>query len=260
MKRASLGLIHGFSGTPKTWDGVLASLSNQLGRNEFSLDVRRPVIFGHEGSDPGVLKRSFDEEAERLLDRITSGLPDKRIDLLCGYSLGGRLALSAALNYPQRILRLVLIGTHPGLDDKTLRDERRQSDKGWIDLIEKKGVDAFVDAWEALPLFSDPATDEGAYIQRHRQARRAHSGRGLIAALKNLGLAEMPPASKRLGRLTMPVRLVVGDRDQKFQSIANALLLRLPRARLDLIPNCAHDVPIAAFDKLATLLAEELRA
>src|SRR5439155_140558 len=70
-----------------------------------------------------------------------------------GYSMGGRLALHVAAKRPDRLLSLVTIGAHAGLDEGA-REGRRRGDDALANRIEKEGIEAFVKYWGSLPLFA----------------------------------------------------------------------------------------------------------
>ena len=62
-------------------------------------------------------------DLDALLEQI---VPQQQVDLM-GYSMGGRLALFFALNYPDRVRRLVLESASPGLaepEERHAPDER----------------------------------------------------------------------------------------------------------------------------------------
>src|SRR5699024_1507643 len=72
---------------------------------------------------------------------------------LLGYSMGGRTALSFAMFYPEMIQSLILESSSPGLKNATDRVKRMKHDEKLASRIERKGVEAFVDFWEDIPLF-----------------------------------------------------------------------------------------------------------
>ena len=80
--------------------------------------------------------------------------------------MGGRVALQFALGAPDRLWALVLESASPGIDDADEREDRVRSDDALADEIEQNGIEAFVDRWQAIPLFasqsrlSDAARDE----------------------------------------------------------------------------------------------------
>ena len=71
---------------------------------------------------------------------------------LIGYSLGGRMALLAALDHPDLVERLILISASPGIAGDTARAERRTRDEALADHIEAVGTKAFLDEWLDGPI------------------------------------------------------------------------------------------------------------
>ena len=54
---------------------------------------------------------------------------------------------------------------------------------------------------------------------------------GLARALRGLGTGALPSLWDRLGEVSMPVALVVGERDKKFTAIAAQMASALPMPR-----------------------------
>jgi 2-succinyl-6-hydroxy-2,4-cyclohexadiene-1-carboxylate synthase len=173
--------------------------------------------------------------------------------ILAGYSMGGRIALSIALDPAARgrISRLILIGASPGIADPDERRARRTADDALADRIEGEGIEAFASTWSSLPLFADQPPDVAA---------AAHAGRlqqspaGLAAALRGLGTGVMEPLWDRLPRLTIPVALVVGERDAKFRAISERMAELLPDATLRVVPGAGHAAQLEAPAAVADLL------
>src|SRR2546428_7293167 len=82
---------------------------------------------------------------------------------LVGYSMGGRLALHVSARRPERVLSLLTIGAHVGLEEDA-RAGRRQGDEGLAERIERDGVEAFVNYWGSLPLFAGLERRGPAYV------------------------------------------------------------------------------------------------
>src|SRR5450755_2966755 len=101
----ALVLLHGFTNTGASWDGVVAALRGRY--RSLAPDIR-----GH-GTASGVTPVSLEAVVEDVA-ALTEGM-----FTLAGYSMGGRLALNAALALAPRVQRLVLIGASPGLPDDT---------------------------------------------------------------------------------------------------------------------------------------------
>jgi 2-succinyl-6-hydroxy-2,4-cyclohexadiene-1-carboxylate synthase len=213
----SVVLLHGFSGTGRAWDGVATRLQGEgylplaldLPGHGSARDCERPITFASAVRD--VLERSPPRFA------------------LCGYSLGGRVALHVALSAPERISRLVLVSTSPGIADARERAERRRADRALADELDAIGLERFIERWRAQPLFAQEPADVGALA---REDQRRNSPAALAEALRGLGAGEMQPLWERLGELAMPVTVVVGDRDAKYMDLGTRMAGMIDGAEL----------------------------
>lgn len=132
-----------------------------------------------------------------------------------GYSMGGRLALGVALEYPGLVERLVLISTSPGIADPTDREARRRADERWNEILVDQGFEAFLDGWLDQPMFRDL----GPAVRRHRIDDPATISR----QLRVLGQGVMPSYWSRLAELETPVTIVAGAHDEKYVNLARAM-------------------------------------
>jgi 2-succinyl-6-hydroxy-2,4-cyclohexadiene-1-carboxylate synthase len=171
---------------------------------------------------------------------------------LAGYSMGGRIALYTALTLPGLVERLVLIGASPGIADAGERAARRRADETLADRIEAIGVEAFAEEWGAQPLFAgqDPRVAAAAHADRLRNT--AH---GLAAALRGLGTGVMEPLWDRLAELTMPVTLVVGERDAKFRAIAERMAPAIADCRIEVVAAAGHAAQLERPEAVAAAIA-----
>jgi 2-succinyl-6-hydroxy-2,4-cyclohexadiene-1-carboxylate synthase len=173
---------------------------------------------------------------------------------LAGYSLGARLALGIAVRHPERVRRLTLIGVHPGLATQAERDERRRSDRRFIELLETCGIEAFVDAWSAQPLFSTQERLPDSVRSARLKERLAHDPKELARSLRVTGLGEMPDFRRYLAGIRLPVTLLTGELDQKFTALSEELSRLLPSARRTIAPDAGHDLLLERPDLVATEL------
>lgn len=222
-------LLHGFTGSPRSWDFLPIEPA-----------IRRfaPALVGHAGSGAGPDVRNFEGEVDRLaaLSREADTLH------VVGYSLGARLALGFALRHPARVSRLTLISGHPGLDSEAERVDRRASDARWCALLLERGLLAFVETWQAQPLWASQVALDQAVLERKRSERLSHDPAGLARSLSVTGLAEMPSYSERLTQLTVPVTLVVGGLDSKFRALAERMAQGVAHAELAIVDAAGHDL------------------
>jgi 2-succinyl-6-hydroxy-2,4-cyclohexadiene-1-carboxylate synthase len=223
----SIVLLHGFGGTHRAWDGVRARLDPERYRqlaldlpgHGAAVDAPRPITFA------GCVAHVLEQAPEHFG--------------LCGYSMGGRVALHVALIVPERVQRLVLVASSPGIDDAAERSRRRQADRRLAGELERVPFETFIERWRAQPLFADEPADVGALAREDQRRNRPDA---LAAVLRGIGTGEMEPLWGRLGELEMPVTVLVGDRDAKFRGLGQRMVGLLPQAQLIVVPG-GHDLP-----------------
>lgn len=234
-----LVLIHGFTGSPRSYDALAARLQTRLPR----LVLHRPALVGHAGA-PAVSPRRFDDEVERLARGIKRGGFGGAH--LCGYSLGARVALGLLTRYPFLFSGATLIGVHPGLGSIAERAARIGSDERWCQLLARRGMRAFLEAWQAQPLFASQRSLPPGVAAEQSGIRGNQRPDGLCQALRVLGLGQMPDYRGAVRTVPLRVRLISGALDLKFVALAERLARSAPRAELDLVPGVGHNVLIEA--------------
>jgi 2-succinyl-6-hydroxy-2,4-cyclohexadiene-1-carboxylate synthase len=232
--------VHGFTQTLAAWGPVGERLVRRW-------QVIRVDLPGHGGSD--AVRVGFAEAAGLVGEAGGTGV-------YVGYSLGGRLCLRLALDRPDLVRGLVLIGASPGIADPGERAERQAADEALAGRIERDGVAAFLDRWLAGPLFATlPAEAAG------RAERLANTPEGLAYALRRLGAGAQEPLWDRLPTLRPPTLLVAGAVDTKFAAVARQMAAAIgPRARVALLPEAGHAVHLERPAELAALVEEFLDA
>ncbi len=167
-----------------------------------------------------------------------------------GYSMGGRLALSLAVTRPDLVTKLVLISAAPGIRDPAERDARAAADAALATEVHRDGVDQFFAHWLAQPIFATLPTE-------HAQAglrRAGNSATRLAHQLTALGQGAMPQLWDALATLTMPVLIVTGTLDPKYESIGTAMAARISHAQHRRIKG-GHALPLERPARLAAHLA-----
>jgi 2-succinyl-6-hydroxy-2,4-cyclohexadiene-1-carboxylate synthase len=227
-----LVLLHGFTNTGASWKPVVRALGQ-------SYSVLTPDIRGH-GAVADVQPVSLDHVLGDL-----NGLVETRRCTLAGYSMGGRIALHAALApaLSARIERLVLIGASPGLADEAERRRRQHDDERLADEISRSDIDAFAQRWAATPVLAGVSRDVAAAAH---EDRLRNTPAGLARALRGLGTGALPSLWDRLSELSMPILLIVGERDVKFRSIAERMAAAIVSARLVVVPEAGHAAHLEA--------------
>ena len=230
-------LLHGFTHTGASWDPVVSALGERY--RALAIDIR-----GHgsaSGREPVALEGVLEDLAAVAPGRFT----------LVGYSMGGRIALHAALALPERIERLVLIGASPGIADPAEREARLRDDERLAGEIESMSIEAFAHRWAQTPVLAGQPPDVLAAAHADRLRNRPA---GLAAALRGLGNAALPSLWERLGEIRTPVALVVGERDEKFRAIADQMAAGLPAAEVIVAPGAGHAVHLEAPARVASVI------
>jgi 2-succinyl-6-hydroxy-2,4-cyclohexadiene-1-carboxylate synthase len=225
-------LLHGFTGSARSWEAHVPTLAAHY-------RLLRPDLPGH-GATPAITPADCSmETTARQLVHIIETVLTPPVTLL-GYSMGGRLALYTALEYPGLVHSLILESASPGIADDSERQPRRAADDALAQRILDHGMAVFVDEWERLPLFASYARLPEATRAALRQARLANDPAGLANSLRGMGTGAQPSLWGRLPALACSVLLMTGADDGKFTAIARQMTPALPRAEHVVIPACGH--------------------
>ena len=226
-------LLHGFMGSATAWGDRLVDGITGAGLTPVLVDLP-----GH-GRDAGRSDPAAFTLGGALAHVTRAG--DWPTDLV-GYSLGGRIALHFAAAYPERVRRLVLESASPGLATEEERRMRRASDEALATQVLDEGVAAFVDAWEAQPLFASRAGIDVAERARQRALRVRNDAGSIAATLRGLGTGRLPSLWGRLPEIEVPTLLVVGALDATYAEIARRMADAMPHARVAEVAEAGHTV------------------
>ena len=243
--------FHGFTGSVCTWEKV----ATELGK-----DVRFIAIdlLGHgQTACPTDVKLYSMEAQVSLLHDCLLQIVAEPFHLL-GYSMGGRVALSYAVQHPTRIQSLLLESTSPGLEAEDARAKRRTNDAKLANKIMLEGIESFVDMWENIPLFTSQKLLPLEVQQAVREERMQQKPIGLANSLLGMGTGEMPSVWHRLQELSMPVYLLTGEVDQKFVGIANKMIKDNENFTHITILGCGHAIHVENPKKFATIVKESI--
>src|SRR5579884_445528 len=235
----TLLLLHGFTHTGSSWEPVVAALGERY-------RALAPDLRGH-----GAAADAEPVSLEAVLGDLEGHAGSPPVTLV-GYSMGGRIALHAALAWPQRPDRLVLIGASPGIADRAEREARRRDDEHLADQIEGMAIEEFARRWARTPVLAGlPAQT----LARAHADRLLNSPAGLARALRGLGTGALPSLWERLSDLRMPVSLIVGERDEKFTAVAEQMAVAIPGAEVRVVPGAGHAVHLEAPEAVARIIA-----
>lgn len=228
-----LVLFHGFTGSAVVWKELALEWSAR--RTVFAIDL---PYHGGTVCAAGLTWSGHLDALSRLLQQLSAG-PFH----LLGYSMGARLALGLAITGAVPLKSLTLESVHPGLRSASERDQRRQQDQRWREMLLTKGIEVFADAWEKLPHWQTQRPQESR-TRLHKSIRRNQLPELLSESLHHVGLAEQPFLGGSLQSLAFPVHLITGGEDVKFTRLSADIRTLIPQARLSLFHDCGHSINI----------------
>lgn len=229
-------LLHGFTGSASAWP---ARCVRALAEEHRLLLADLP---GHGRSVDGVGDAAPDLAA--TVDAVTGALDEAGVGeaTWIGYSMGGRVALGAAILRPERVERLVLESASPGLRTSVERVRRRHADEALARRIETEGMEAFVDAWLSAPLFASMRRLPPSVRRTDRLQRLENLEAGLAASLRSMGTGVQPSFWDRLPEIRAPTLLVTGLLDAKFTALGAEMARSIPGARHVIVADAGHRV------------------
>ena len=235
-KGPAMVLVHGFLGGIEEWDDMVGWLAPHY-------DVVAVDLPGFGGSadvaPPGSIA-GYGAQVIALLDQL--GI--RRFTLL-GHSMGAMIAQQMALDYADRIKRLVLYGAAsagqlPG---------RFETFDATIERFRQVGIAAggekIIASWFVA------GRDHPAFPMYRRMAETARMD-AAVAALRAVAAWRV---TERLGSIAMPTLVIGGDRDRSTEPAEQfRLWSALPHGQLCILPNCAHAAHLEQPDVFRSLL------
>lgn len=221
-----LVLLHGWGMHGGVWEPVVDVLTEF-----YRLHVVDLPGLGH---SPAVIPYTL----ESLVDAVARAIPARTA--VCGWSLGGQVALRWALDKPEQIERLILVGTTP----------RFVSGDDWCSGIEAEVFQQFADQVQgdyrgtlsrflALQAHGGDASKET--IRRLRESffrREAPEAQVLQSGLEILLNTDL---RSELAKLVTPALVLHGDYDKLAPVAAGRWLAQqLPLARAEICEGAAH--------------------
>ncbi|MGO2567381.1 MAG: 2-succinyl-6-hydroxy-2,4-cyclohexadiene-1-carboxylate synthase [Serratia proteamaculans] len=219
--------LHGLLGNNNEWR-VIASRCPEWP----SLAIDLP---GH-GDSVAVVCTSFDD----ISAQISAILQMHGIERywLVGYSLGGRIAMYHACHGETRGLQGVIIeGGNPGLADVAQREQRLAHDAAWAERFRREPLAEVLADWYQQPVFANlSAVHREALID----ARSDNAGAAVADMLEATSLGRQPSLAPLLQQLPVPLVVLCGGDDHKFQQLARDAGLPLR-----IVPQAGHNSHLA---------------
>ncbi|MFW9920299.1 MAG: alpha/beta fold hydrolase [Candidatus Thorarchaeota archaeon] len=235
--------VHGLGSDMRGWEFQEKSLSKHF--KVILIDQRG---HGH-STGPGMDMISAEVFAADL-NAFLEHLEIERVSVI-GASMGGLISQQFALDYPERIHKLVLIDTGPKITEETIDEVY-----GWREAQVEGGDEAYF--WEATRScypeeFIQQNKDTIDYLMSRENLLNPE---GVLAAGLGLSLFNV---EERLHEIKAPTLIIHGAEDKVFDvALAQLASSRIPNAKLVLLPGCGHDPGVQMTNELNQLLIEFL--
>ncbi len=225
-------LVHGYTGSRDDFLEQIPRLAS-LGRT-IALDQR-----GHGGSTNTGVPDGYQLDAlADDLDATLTALGIRQCDLL-GHSMGGMVALRFVLAHPERVQSLVLMDT-VARPFRFLPPNLLEGSKALIAAEGMKGLAAFMRKSKRPRSKASLRFEEELGSDRYWGRIQAKIEAMDRAAYETLGGLAYDGVLDRLGEITCPTLVMVGEEDVVFLDPADELTAGIPGARRVTIPNAAH--------------------
>lgn len=244
-------LFHGFGGTANDWKFIFPSLHEDF--QAIAID-----LIGHGKSDaPSDSHFYFTESVTNQIREVIKSL-NISAPILCGYSMGGRAALSYALQYPNEISALILESSSPGIIDKKERENRTLTDSRLSERLETIGIEKFFNEWYEQPLFNSIRNNTQLF-EKLLKSKMEQNIIGIKKSLKYFSQGLMPSYWEQLNKISVPILLINGSLDQKYCDINKRIKSILGYSNWEIINRAGHNTHLEKPDEFIKLVNKFLK-
>lgn len=227
-----LVMLHAGIADCRMWEAEFAAFSRSYRTLRF--DMR-----GYGRSLPVEGDFNLQDDLEVLLDTLAIAEPL----ILMGCSMGGGLALDYALDQPEMVSALILVGSAPrgfeidadGPDELFAQSEAAFA-AGEVDRVAELDMRIWFDGVGRSPEAVNAEARRKAYAMAKLVTEHELTGVGTPVRK-----TEATPAAERLHELNMPALIVIGENDLPFLRLAaDYMNEKLPKAKMALIADAGH--------------------
>lgn len=234
--------LHGFLGSAQDWCDVITFFSDECWCLAVDLPGHGKTVVN--GSDENYRMENCANGLVDFLDSLDIGKCD-----IVAYSMGGRLVLYMAVNFPDRFNRVVLESASPGLKTEQERQDRRAHDNMLAEHLETGSLKQFLKEWYDQPLFATLKQDKKRFaklltnrINNNKGGLATGPVTGLATSLRMMGAGVQRSLWDQLHEIQARLLLIVGEKDDKFKRIAAEMAPKCPRASICIVQGAGHNV------------------
>lgn len=209
--------LHGQLGMASDWDAHGLALGEN-GHELVAVDLWNYLAGGVVGM----------REFGRMINEVDG-------EVLMGYSMGGRLALQALIDAPQKWKAVVIVSTHTGLAVEDERESRCLLDAEWARKVEDLPWTEFLDEWNRQGVLGNDVMPDRSDLELKKKE--------IARSFRCWSLGKQEDLLEKLASVEIPILWVVGEEDEKFCMLGEQAAGAFKNARLIKIPNSGHRVP-----------------
>lgn len=279
-ERRPLVLLHGFAQSTESWDEIASVLApiqrvyaldfvghgksdQPVDTQPYALQTQAQVLVAFLNYLAGVsvaeaaayqvelpaaiAKRSLSSHFTREVYSLHAQLP--LAPVVAGYSMGGRIALTAAGWSPYSFAALLLEGVGLGPATQAQRTAAAQRDAENAARIRITGVEAFMEEWAQLPLFASQHSLPAPIQACLRAGRLSNSAEALACTFEGAGQHCMPDREVALDVLRstpFPLSYIAGHQDSKYRKVAEELKQAALPIKVEVVEGAGHSVHLEA--------------
>ena len=236
--------LHGFTGSYKSWLEIINKF------NKFSCAIDIP---GHGKSH--FLNLNEDYTISDWSSEFYMILNQLKIDKvnLCGYSMGGRLAIAIAKKYPDKINSLILESSNVGIHNATDKITKYNNDVELATLINSDYL-KFIDKWQKNPLFSNQKERNKAEWKKQFLIRKSHNNEQLAKSLKIFSSGKMDYYEDDFKSFNFPILVINGSEDDKYIKVGKDMTIMNNNAKQYIINKSNHNTHMESPDLFIDIL------
>ncbi len=237
--------IHGFTGNSNDWKFLM----NRVHPSFFPIAID---LIGHGRSDsPDDPNFYTCSTIVKHIDVLMKYLGYDHF-ILCGYSMGGRAALSYSFKYPGNVLSLILESSSAGIEDYNEKKERVEHDFLLAEKIKSNGLDSFLEYWFNQPLFENLRKLKN--FEQIKNKRGKNNVIGLSNSLLGFNTGLMPSYWSKLNSIDFPVLLISGSADLKYTEISRRMNKLIRNSKHEIVEGAGHNVHLEKPEDFVNLL------
>ena len=226
--------MHGFLGAGSDW----GEIAGPLAEDYFCVC---PDLPGHGAN----ITRDFDAQLSipqlALELRALCAALSLNAPIVVGYSLGGRVALAAAVQHPEIMQALMLESTSAGLDTEAERQARAATDDARAAVLLADGIAAFMRTWYAAPLF-ESLQMRPQLLAKLQAARTCNDARWMSKVVSELSPGRAASVWAELPSVRLRTLLLAGALDVRYTESAQRMAAAMPNAICTVVADAGHNV------------------